>query len=222
MRTLGCWHTLPFLTEIWAWPDEDEIGRWQEPPNVPALRERLLLLACEHGVGKAETVLAARVEVYSSFYDVHFNVWWEQRMHDESEVSSSHLPTTISARSFCWWLGNWWQPPASETSRSLTFVPGGFQRLAHCFVEWFPALLWIRELDWKPSIQDPLTWTLAGKPVARFQRLHGHTRDSNNYHHRQPTLTRWLITQEAFETISDKLGRLRRSDDIAHAPSPER
>lgn len=208
--------------DLSAWPNEDEIGGWQKPPNISALRERLLLLACEHGLEEDEMVLAARVEVYSSFYDVHFNVWWEQRMRDESEISASHLPTTISARSFCWWLGNWWQPGASDTSRPLAFVPGGFQRLPHCFVEWCPARLWTREFDWKPSIHDPLTWTSAGKPVARFQRLHGYTRDSNNYHHRQPTLTRWLIKQSAFEIISDKLGRLRRSDDIAHAPSPER
>ena len=209
-------------SDLSAWPDEDEIGGWQKPPKVSTLRERLLLLACEHGVEQEEVVLAARVEVYSSFYDVHFNVWWEQRLDDESAVSAARLPTTISARSFNWWLGNWWQPPPSEDSRPLAFVPGGFQRLPHCFVEWFPARLWLRELKWSPSMEDPLIWMLADQPVARFERLHGRTRDSNNYHHRQPTLTRWLVKRSAFETVSEKLGRLRRADDLVHAPSPER
>lgn len=209
-------------TDLSAWPEEDEIGGWQQTPNISRLRERLLLLACEHATDSNETVLAARVEVYSSFYDVHFNVWWEQQRGDQSEVSPSRLPTTINARTFCWWLGNWWQPSASETSRPLAYVPGGFQRLVHCFVEWFPARLWIRQFDWKPSMSDPLTWTFAGKPVARFERLHGRTRDTQNYHYRQPTLTRWVVKQSAFEMISSRLGRLRRSDDIVYAPSPER
>ena len=209
-------------SDLSAWPDEDEMGGWQKPPDISALRERLLILACEHGVETNEIVLGARVEVYSSFYDVHFSVWWEQRARDESEISAAHFPTTISARSFCWWLGDWWQPRPSDTTRPLTFTPGGFQRLPHCFVESFPARLWIRELNWNPSRQDPLTWTMAGRPVARFQRLHGRTRQSNSHHYRQPTLSRWLVTREAFEDLSDKLQMLRRSDDIAHAPSPER
>lgn len=209
-------------SDLSAWPDEDEIGGWQKPPDVSTLRERLLLLACEHAVDREELVLAARVEIYSSFYDVHFSVWWEQRLDDESAVSPAHLPTTINARSFNWWLGNWWQPAPSENSRPLAYVPGGFHRLPHCFVELFPARLWLRELKWSPSMKDPLIWMLADQPVARFERLHGKTRDSNNYHHRQPTLTRWLIKRSAFEAISEKLGRLHRADDLAHAPSPER
>jgi hypothetical protein len=209
-------------SDLSAWPDEDEIGGWQKPPNVSTLRERLLLLACEHRVEREEVVLAARVEVYSSFYDVHFNVWWEQRLDDESAVSAARLPTTINARTFNWWLGNWWQPSSSEHSRPLAFVPGGFQRLPHCFVDWFPARLWVRELKWSPSMENPLIWMLVNQPVARFERLHGKTRDTNNYHYRQPTLTRWLVKRSAFETISAKLARLRRADDLAHAPSPER
>jgi len=208
--------------DLSAWPDEDEIGGWRKPPDVSVLRRRLLLLACEHTIEPDETVLAAHAEVYSSFYDVHFNVWWQQDLGDESEIRTSRVPTTISGRSFTWWLGNWWQPSLDETNNPLTFMPGGFQRLAHCFVDWFPARLWAGALNWAPSGDDPLIWTMAGKPVARYQRLHGRIRESNNYHHRQPTLTRWLVKRSAFEMISEKLGRLHRCDDLAHAPSPER
>jgi hypothetical protein len=208
--------------DLSAWPEEDEIGGWQQPPDISTLREKLLLLACEHAIDHDETVLAARVEVYSSFYDVHFNVWWEQHRKDESKVAPSRLPTTISARTFCWWLGDWWQPSAQETIRPLAFVPGGFQRLAHCFVDWFPARAWIHEFGWVASMSHPLVWTLAEKPVARFERLHGHTRDTQNYHYRQPVLGRWVIKKSAFSNISERLGGLRRCDDIAHAPSPER
>jgi hypothetical protein len=208
--------------DLSAWPNDDQVGGWRTPPDTSALRERLLLLSCEHARHDDEIVLAAHVEVYSSFYDVHFNVWWEQRTNDESEVSAAHLPTTINARSFNWWLGNWWQPSPREGIRPLVFVPGGFQRLAHSFTEWFPARLWNRELGWTPSVTDPLVWTLKGEPIARFERLHGRTRDRNNYHHRQPILARWLLKRSVFEDISEKLNSLHRVDDLAHAPSPER
>lgn len=209
-------------TDLSGWPDEGELGSWQQPPDVSTLRQKLLLLACEHGIASDERVLAARIEVYSAFYDVHFNVWWEQQKSDDAEVHPARLPTTISARTCCWWLRNWWQPSGQESIRPLAYVPGGFSRLQHCFVDWFPSQMWIGELGWKTSPNNPLIWTAEGKPVAHYERLHGRPRNTQNYHGRQPILARWRVKQTAFTAIHDRLGNLRQRDDIAHAPSPER
>lgn len=206
---------------VTGWPTETEMGGWREPPNMPALREKLLLLACEHGVAPNERVIAAMVEVYSTFHDVRFHVWWESAPPD-GEVRSVRLPTTISARSFCWSLPDWWEPPRQRNKRPIAFVPGGFQRLPHSFMVWVPARWWVGELGWKPDPNDPLVWMKDRHTVARYEWLHGSLRNTQNYHHRQPLLGRWVVTQEAWQNICELLGDLRRVDDIEHAESPER
>jgi hypothetical protein len=45
--------------DLSGWPTETEMGGWREPPNLSALREKLLLLTCEHGVPHGERVIAA-------------------------------------------------------------------------------------------------------------------------------------------------------------------
>jgi hypothetical protein len=207
--------------DVDGWPAEGELGSWREHPNLSALRERLLLLTCDHGVSPDERVIAATVEVYSTFHDVRYHVWWETAPKEE-EIRGWSVPTTISARSFCWLLSDWWEPRVSEKRRPIAFVPGGFQRLPHSFVDWVPARAWVQELGWEPDSSNPLIWVKNGRRVARYQRLHGQARRTQNYHHRQPVLGRWLVTEAAFENICETIGEMRRVDDIDHAASPER
>jgi hypothetical protein len=203
------------------WPSEKETGDWQEPPDAKSLREKLLLLACDHRIGTDELVLAARVELHSAFYDVHYHVWWEESGTDQAELRASDIPRTISARSFCWWFGKWWEPETENGEYPVAFVPGGSQRLAHSFVNWFPSRLWMH-LEWRPEPQNPLVWTFDGKPIVRYERMHGRLRETQNYHHRQPILERWVVKREGFEMLRNALGGLRRHEDIDQAPSPER
>ena len=204
-----------------GWPTETEIGDWRQPPDLPALREKLLLLTCENGISPGERVIAAMVEVYSTFHDVRFNVWWESAPL-EGEVRSARQPTTISARSFCWWLADWWEPRFQHSERPIAFVPGGFQRLLHSFASWVPARVWTHELGWRPDPNNPLVWTKDGRSVARYETLHGTIRNTQNYHHRQPVLGRWVVTDKGWQDLGDAYGGLRRVDDIEHDDSPER
>jgi hypothetical protein len=201
-------------------PQSRKSATGREPPNLSALREKLLLLTCEHKLPANERVIAGTVEVYSTFHDVRYQVWWESEAAP-GEITASRIPTTISARSFCWWLGAWWERSTDGKHRPLTFVPGGFQRIPDSFVDWVPAQLWVRELHWIPDARNPLVWTKDGRPVARYERLHGAVRNTQRYHHRQPLLSRWIVTEAGWEGVVDRLGAMRRSDDIEHAESPE-
>jgi hypothetical protein len=214
-------HTPSPDDDLTAWPTENDIGGWQQPPDLKLLRERLVMLACHHKVGQNEQVLAAQVEVYSAFYDIHYHVWWEQNRASHEELRVSGLPRTISARSFGWWLAKWWEPQRKYGEYPAAFFPGGSQRLAHSYVSWFPSRLWL-SLKWRPLSQNPLFWTLDGKPVARYESFHGLSRQTQNYHHRQPIVKRWVVTKEGFEMMQNALGGLRRRDEIDVAPSPER
>jgi len=214
-------HTPPPDTDLSAWPTEKEIGEWQTPPDLKSLQEKLLMLSCHHKIDADEQVLAARVEIYSRFFDVHYHVWWEQNETDQTEVRASHIPTTISARSFCWWIGDWWEPQITDGEYPIAFLSGGSQRLAHSFVNWFPSTLWL-DLGWRPQPQNPLLWTFNDKPIARYEYLHGPLRETRSYHHRQQLLSRWVIKRVGFEMMEAELGGMRRLDDITSSASPER
>jgi hypothetical protein len=200
-----------------AWPSGKDLDNYHTRPETGKMRNRLLLFACGHRLPDDECVLAARVQVFSSREDFSLWIWWEDDTRGLYEVRSSGRPTTVSARTFTWWLGDWWEPPYFEDRHPLTFVPGGSQRLAHSFVELFPARRWITEFGWRPMSGNPLVWLANNRPIARYERLHGELRHTNSHHYRQPLLDRWVVKKAIWEDLEDRFGPFRLRDDFERA-----
>jgi hypothetical protein len=96
----------------------------------------------------------------------------------------------------------------------MTFAVGGHQRLGICFPEFMPARLWRSELNWQPASDNPHLWLEAGRPVARYEIVHGAPRFTQSGHPRQPILGRWVIKKSAWESMTKTLGPLRSRDDF--------
>lgn len=203
-----------------GWPGGPEFGDYRTPPDTAAIRRKLLLFACEHNISEGEHVLAGTVEIYTDSHDFHFHTWWEHVLDTEAPIRT-RKPTTISARTFSWWLGDWWEDRYREENYPIAFVPGGSQRLTHSFVSWFPSKMWLDGLNWKPHPKNPRIWQRDGRLMARFEQFHGELRDTRGYHSRQSMISRWVASEEAWEQMQ-KIGEWRLVDYIEVEMSPEK
>jgi hypothetical protein len=202
-------------TEPSHWPSEDELrGTNQKPADLAAIRQKLFLLATQHRIADDELTLAARVQIFTYQEDVIFRFWWEEGSPDARSVSPSGCPTTMSGRTFAFDFDDWWEPYVKRGSRPMTFAVGGHQRLGICFPEFMPARLWRSELNWQPASDNPLLWLEAGRPVARYELVHGTPRFTQSGHPRQPILGRWVIKKSAWEIMTKTIGPLRSCDDF--------
>lgn len=185
------------------------------------LRRRMLDFALSHRVPGNALVLAAKLELFSSREDFLLAVWW--REGTPNIISGpGRLPPTVNGRSFPWSMGPWWEPPVSRGSRPLVFRTGSLQRLAHSPVELYPARLWATELGWEPDTTNPLVWRCNGERTAWLERTHGALRSNyGNGKHRQPLLTRWIITRKAWIEAQTKLGPLTMDDQFERHSVPE-
>jgi hypothetical protein len=203
-----------------AWPTEDELrGRGPKPADKAAIRQRLYLLATQHRVSGDEIVLAARAQVYTWCDDYIFRFWWEEGSDESKSVSSRPCPTTMSGRTFSFDFGDWFEPRIKTGQRPLTFAVGGHQRLALCFPEFMPAMMWRTEFGWQPLPENPLVWQKDTRPVARYECIHGTPRFTQSGHPRQPVLGRWLVKRNEWETLLKTRGPFRWRDDFEHFSS---
>lgn len=202
-----------------AWPGEKELGYNEETaPNSAVIRKRMFDLALTHAVPNEDIVLAAHFELPSSHEDLDFWLWREEGVADELKRNSK-ITTTVSARVFPWLLGDWWEPAVKKGRRPLAFRTGAMVRLGHAMVDLYPARLWKNELGWEPDPSEPLVWRKSGKPVVRYQRIHGpHRWVHGNGRQRQPILSRWLVTKEAWTDAQRILGNVRMNDSFERHP----
>lgn len=203
-----------------AWPTEDELrGRDPKSADKGAIRQKLYLLATQHRVSEDEIVLAARAQVYTWCDDYIFRFWWEEVSDESKAVSPRPCPTTMSGRTFAFDFSDWFEPQTKPGKRPLTFAVGGRQRLALCFPEFMPAMMWRTEFGWQSSPENPLLWRKDGYPVARYECIHGTPRLTQSGHPRQPILGRWLVKRIEWEILLKARGPFRWRDDFEHFSS---
>jgi len=196
------------------WPTEAKLGHDEETaPKSAQMKREMLDFALNHAVGEHEQVLGAHYELSSSHEDMSLWLWWEEG--DPGSLRPGKLPTTVSARVFPWLLDRWWEPAIKRGKRPFVFRTGSLLRLRHAIVELYPAWFWRAELKWAPRPSDPLVWEKNGKVVARFERRHGPLRwIHGNGLQRQPLLSRWLVTKEAWEEAKGILEPVRLNDEF--------
>lgn len=207
-----------------GWPTDDEVsGSYERPPASATIEQRLNLLATQHEVADDERVLAARAQVYSYREDFSLFVWWEETSGNEGDLRANGIPTCPIGRSFVSWMEGAYEPGRVEGERTTAFFTGGSQRLIDSFLQILPARFCRTELGWQPDLCDPLVWVKNGRPVARYQRLHGVPRHSHGPYHRQPLLDRWLVKEAAFvELLAALQAPNRKTVFTRHANSMER
>lgn len=202
------------------WPIEEDLGGPnQKPADLSAIRRKLFLLATQHGVAGDEMVLAAKVQIFTSYDDFIFRLWWEESHLESNVVSSGQCPTTLGGRTFAFDFKDWWEPYISPGKRPITFAVGGQQRLAFCFLEFMPARLWLSDFGWRPANDNPLVWMAANSLVARYESVHGIPRFTQSSHSRQPRLSRWLVKKPVWEDLAKTNGPFRMCDDFEHCPN---
>jgi hypothetical protein len=74
-------------------------------------------------------------------------------------------------------------------------------------VDAFPSESW-HDLGWRPTAESPLRWERDGEAVAWFERRQGPVRRlyPDDIIYRQPTLSRWVCTDAAWEELTEQLG----------------
>jgi hypothetical protein len=205
--------------DVSAWPTEDELrSREPKPWEKTAIRQKLYLLATQHRVSADEIVLAARAQVFTWCDDYIFRFWWEEGSEESNAISSHSCPTTMSGRTFVFDFGNWFEFEIELGKRPLTFAVGGQQRLALCFPEFMPALMWRTEFGWEPSPENPLVWFKEGRAVGRYESIHGPPRFTRSGNTRQPVLGRWLVKRDEWENLKTRC-QVRWRDEFEHFPS---
>lgn len=201
------------------WPSEDQMcGIGEKDPDYAVVREQLHLLATQDGIAEDEMVLAARLQVFTYREDLIFRFWWEEGSVDSGTVHGWGCPTTLSGRTFPFHWEVWWEQKVKVGMRPVAFAAGGHQRLSFSFPEFVPAKMWGTDFGWRPSHQNPLVWLCDGKPIARYELVHGPLRSTQTGHPRQPLIGRWVVKKAAWEQAIGK-NSFRPRDDFERFPS---
>jgi hypothetical protein len=202
------------------WPSERALaGDYHHPPSSREVLDSLRPLALE-GIDGNEVVLAACLEA-SSWRD-HFRYdYWLQESEDAPDPGE-HMPTTLNGRTFAWMAwDDWWEPRKNKGRRCICFSVGGQQHLLNCFPKMIPSKLWITELGWSPSTDNPFVWLKGEQPVVRFEILHGppHSHDQNAG--RLETVHRWVVKTAAFESTMKAMPLLKAREQFSRIPLKE-
>jgi len=195
--------------DVGSWPSEKLLDPgYGVPTDCRTLERVCFVLATTSEVPDDEIVVAAKLELYRTTEDFEFLMWYQESESPGTSVTLSKPPTTISARTFPWRAGRWYERQYPEGNRPLVQFAGALNLLHHCGVDIVPTTMWRSKFDWTPRHANPLEWAANGKTVARYQRIHGPLRRARRGHFRQPLLARWLVSKDAWEIASAKLRRL--------------
>lgn len=144
----------------------------------------------------------ARVFDSSLDRDYVLHLWYEECITDNDGILQlGEFPSCPSGRSFIWRKARFFEPRTKGRFVSGYFV-GGMQRLGHDIFHIQPPRAWRDRLGWTIKRNDPLIWLDAGRPVARYERLHGPLMHSDKWQSmRQPVIDRWVISDQAFDMV---------------------
>lgn len=186
------------LSDSASWPVDDELasllaaGRGD---TVGALTEQV-----RTGIGAGEHVLGAVLHTFTRDTDVvfHLETRWAREIVD---LTGLRQPTTFNGRTFAYYNAEAFEPEQRAEAGWLTFRTGGQGLFFHGGVPLTPAAIVWRHFGWKPRANDPFTWEgRDGHAVARFEIVHGPVRGAaQDRLYRQPTLCRWIISQQAWQ-----------------------
>lgn len=200
-----------------AWPSERALaGDYHQPPTSREVLDSLRPLALD-GLDGDEVVLAACLEA-SSWRDQFRYEYWLQESEGAPEPREA-MPTTLNGRTFAWMTwDDWWEPRKPRGRRCISFSVGGQQHLLNCFPKVVPSKLWITELGWSPSVDNPFVWLKGNQPVVRFEVLHGplHSHDQNPG--QLETVHRWVATTAAFESTMKAMPLLHAREQFSRIP----
>jgi hypothetical protein len=199
------------------WPSEREYGGTEIDSQTR--RDRILRAATSASITAGWRVFSAHVVDYTWKEDFVLDYWHEEPQNS-LVIQKRVKPTCPGGRSFAWWIG---EPFELERERFVSglFV-GGRTRLSHCHFEIRPPKAWRDSFGWQPNPRNPLEWAFEGQPIARYERLHGQLRDNTHGpNYRQPLIDRWIVTEDAFEQLQSKLGRLVPKQEFEAFPFKE-
>ena len=194
------------------WPPRNKYGSDEGVPEE-RICEQLRGLAQRLDVPGGWRMFAGYVVSYTSKKEFILRIWWEQTP-DELVLAPARHSTILSGRSFLWWLGGFAKFPQVRIA-SGRFV-AGHQRLHRSHFEIQPPGEWPDVLGWTPDRQNPLVWLSNGVEVARYDRLHGPLGEIGRgpHHREQPLISRWLITDLAFQQFEEAFGELRLREEF--------
>lgn len=191
------------------WPSDSELSNAENKGDFTSIRGRLASLAVSHGVPDGETVVAARVQVFTNHRDVILRFWYDNGIE---ALRPTRYPSTLNGRTFVFHFDSWWEPQ-DEDYRCVAYACGGLSRLMLASPDFLPSCIWASEFGWHHLPTNPHIWlSEKGQPVARFERLHGSPRSAMRCE-RQPYLGRWLAKTSVWEDIAAAYG-FRMHDDL--------
>jgi hypothetical protein len=163
-------------------------GYGAEEPREEQAHEALRSLALSLDMAPGWRTFTARVFDCDWKRDYALYLWHEQCLSG-GLLTRGDRPSCPSGRTFLWWMNDFFEPPTPGTGFASGFFAGGGQRLGHDLLHIQPSRDWREIFGWTIDRADPLTWRLAGEPIARYERLHGplqHAADSPSQ--RQPVI----------------------------------
>jgi hypothetical protein len=203
-----------------SWPPTSEYGSQEDLPEAE-IRQRLISIAESLDLADGWKTFASRVQFCTRRCDYVLHLWYEQRSASLLLSLGDH-PSCPSGRTFLWYIGDFFEPAVRGTSFVSGYFVGGRQRLNHDILHIQPSRGWRDGFGWSVGLADPLTWHADGRPIARYERIHGPLRRTiNEPHFRHPLIDRWVIRQTAFSQIEDELGSLRHRTDFRQYPYRE-
>lgn len=192
--------------EYAEWPNLDDYSATFSGSDI---RARMYTLAMSHALPEGWRTLVGLVYLYSRKEDFILRLWHEKYPDAPGILRVPNPPTTISGRTFAWWLGDCFEPKHRRRT-VLGFFVGGEQRLANCTLEIQPSSIWRSIFNWEPDKVNPTRWRKEGRCVAQYQRLHGPFRENNGREpsNRQPIMHRWLVREDEYSLINETCMRL--------------
>jgi hypothetical protein len=202
------------------WPPTSDNGPSEELSEID-IRQKLISIAESLDLTDGWKTFAARVLFCTRRCDYVLDLWYEQRLASLL-LSQGDYPSCPNGRTFLWHLGDFFEPAVRDTGFVSGYFTGGHQRLSHDILHIQPSRSWRDRFGWSVGRSDPLTWHVDGRPIARYERIHGPLRRTiHEPHFRQPLVERWVIRQSAFPQIEDQFGSLRHRHDFRVYPYGE-
>ncbi len=182
------------------WPEHDAVEEWlKNGADKRKVLNSLRLLARGEDLQEGYRVLGSYLRLCTTHHDCEMWYWLEVARPD-GIVTRKALPSP-SGRCFQFFLPNRFE--VREAGRKpLVMFPRSFLRLSFSTLEVVPAKTLQDNFGWSPMPSNPLEWWHKGCVIAKYESYHGPLDyNCSKRHMRQPTLSRWVVTDDALADI---------------------